>query len=188
MEQRRLVNSEYIDLRYFYAAMHVFDRMQRHRERFRLNPGSWRMYRCALGLIHKASELLLQTVPDEDRARLRANLNNDDIYLHTTRVSAITVDDNDMIFMTRNQMKDVIGYALEGCALCDKQGKDIVKCKRRKAIHGLFTHELPIFNGEGCLWNDFNIGGEDGRQLMIDMTWADAEKQKQRAEEAEKNG
>lgn len=187
-EQKRLVSSEYIDLRYLYAAMHVFERMGKHRERFKLNPGSWQSYRSAMGLIEKAAAMLIETVPVEDRARLRADLNNSDIYLHTTRVSAISVDDSDMFFLTRNQMEDVIGYALEGCELCDKRGRDIVKCKRRKAMHGLFTHELPIFNGDACLWCDYNPEGEDGRQLMIDMTWADAEKQRKRAEEAERDG
>lgn len=185
-EQRRLVNSEYIDFRFLYAAMHVFERMGTHRERFALTKDGWRLYRSALGMIHRAADELIETVPDGDRKRLRADLNNSDIYMHTTRVTEIKVDDSDMIFMTRNQMKDVVGYALQGCELCDKEGRDVAKCKKRKAIHGLFTHELPVYNGDHCLWNDFNVEGEDGRMLMKQMTWAEADRQKEMAEDGGK--
>ena len=183
-EERRLVSSEYIDMRYFFAALHVFRRMGRHKERLQLTPGAWKMYRAGLGMIDKAGQMMLKSVPEEDRARLRADLNNSDIYMHTTRVAEIKVDDSDMIFLTRNQMKDVIGYAMGDCQLCDKQGKEVVKCKKRKVLHGLFPHALPIFNGENCLWNDYNVGGGDGRELMIKMGWEDVDRDRELENEA----
>lgn len=175
----RLLATEYQDMRYLFAALHVMQRMAVHRARFRLAAGSWQKYRAAVAMMDQAAQALLSTVPDADRARLRADLNNSDIYMHTTRVSGIKVDDSDMIFVTRNQMKDVIGYAMEGCALCDKRGEDVVRCKKRKAIHGLFTHALPVFNGTACLWCDYNIGGGDGRELMMAMTRQDVEREKE---------
>lgn len=184
--QKRLVASEYADARYLYAAYKVFLRMNGHKGRWKLTKNGWRRYRQAVGLLNKAITDFEGTIPEADRRKLKRDLYSSEIYLHTCGPSHITVDDNDLIFITRNEMKDIISYAIEDCMLCDKSEKEVCRCKKRKAIDKAFTHEIPqIIDGE-CVWKSGAIRAVNERDLMYNMTWEDAERQNEIIREAEK--
>lgn len=181
----RLVASEYMDTRLMYGSFRALERMAKQKDRWKLTRNGWRYYRCALVMLRKAMDEYERTLPKEGWEQLKADLGNSDVFVHHTRFTKIQVDDNDMIFFTRNTMSKLLGYVLEGCSLCDKNEKEIVKCKKRKVISGLLTFQLPVFNGEGCFWSEYNLEGDDGVELVHRMGLKGLEEDRKRAEEAE---
>lgn len=183
IEQRRLVATEYVDARYMYAAANAFQKMERHEARWRMSENGWKFYKTAVSFMLKALDEFAKTIPDQGKRQLKADLENSRLKVHTATISGIQVDDIDMVFHTRGQLAKLMKYATADCELCDKTGKDVVKCKKRQLLESLVDFEVPVFHGESCCWNDYDIDSENGADLSLGATWesidADREKVKE---------
>lgn len=175
-EQHRVVRSEYEALRGLYCAAAMLEAMIPAMERrMKLVPGAWQKLKSAEGMLVKALKSIEETVPDADRRKLKHDLDNTEMYMRTKGAAAYSVDDEDFVYMTRNEMKAVMRFVCEPCNLCDKTGKDVTRCKRRKAINALLNFAVPEKNGEECLWVGYSTEARESLDYAVNATWEDVE-------------
>ena len=173
--EKRLVAREYEAARFLFAVSRVIGaKMPDLKRRFE------EMTRCAWNEIEQVAHLLedvktqfRRTIPESDWKKLKHDLTNTDIYMHTVGPSKFSVDDKDMVYITRDEVRALMEYIVQDCGFCDKDAKAIEKCKKRRAIAALFTHEIPgLVDGE-CIWNEYGIKTGDARKIMLEMQWED---------------
>lgn len=173
----RLVASEYYAARYLYAAARVLEKTDDLERRLKLTQNGWGELQNARNMLDSVKTVFESTVPERDKQKLFRDLENSNIFLHTVGPSEMTIDDKDMIYLTRDEVKELMEYLTSGgsCDLCEKTGKDIIRCRKRKAIEAFFVHEIPkTLDGE-CLWNTYGLMTDDAKENMLNMTWEEAE-------------
>lgn len=125
-------------------------------ERLRRVPGAWRLWRCAVGMMGRAVDAIMATLPSHqlDRVDALGRYGRVDIDLP----KACDCGGDRMIVGTANFVA-IMEAALDGqCRMCFKQGQEVSRCPLQRAL-SVEAAPKTWETASGCVYRDIAMEG-----------------------------
>lgn len=148
MEQKRLTASERQDLMHMFAAVQAMEELTSINRRLESIPGCKRLVRSARGMLRKAADEVLGSMPLEQLKSIRRQLPGLRYSIYVKNVNCRNMNE-DGLYLSYDAL-DAIAFAVKDhCITCSKNVEEQRKCKLAKALD-----ELPCVNADenarGC--------------------------------------
>ena len=148
MEQKRLTASERQGLMHMFAAVQAMEELTSINRRLESIPGCKRLVRSARGMLRKAADEVLGSMPLEQLKSIRRQLPGLRYSIYVKNVNCRNMNE-DGLYLSYDAL-DAIAFAVKDhCITCSKNVEEQRKCKLAKALD-----ELPCVNADenarGC--------------------------------------
>ena len=148
MEQKRLTASERQGLMHMFAAVQAMEELTSINRRLESIPGCKRLVRSARGMLRKAADEVLGSMPLEQLKSIRRQLPGLRYSIYVKNVNCRNMNE-DGLYLSYDAL-DAVAFAVKDhCITCSKNVEEQRKCKLAKALD-----ELPCVNADenarGC--------------------------------------
>ena len=148
MEQKRLTASERQGLMHMFAAVQAMEELSPITRRLESIPGCKRLVRSARGMLRKAADEVLGSMPLEQLKSIRRQLPGLRYSIYVKNVNCRNMNE-DGLYLSYDAL-DALAFAVKDhCITCSKNVEEQRKCKLAKALD-----ELPCVNADenarGC--------------------------------------
>ena len=148
MEQKRLTASERQGLMHMFAAVQAMEELSPITRRLESIPGCKRLVRGARGMLRKAADEVLGSMPLEQLKSIRRQLPGLRYSIYVKNVNCRNMNE-DGLYLSYDAL-DALAFAVKDhCITCSKNVEEQRKCKLAKALD-----ELPCVNADenarGC--------------------------------------
>lgn len=165
----RMVAAEYWAYRYFCAGIAAAEQFEHFRKRTKEKlPKAWSLYKCGMGMIDKAREMLYLSFTPEERGKIKREMNRDMVKLIPTGPVQPNFEELDALYLSRETVMWLVSAVVEKeCTFCDKCGDKAKRCPVKKKLDGIFAHRIPTDSRGSCIWSEY--GNANGREQWNDM-------------------
>lgn len=168
IERRNLSGNEYAALQALFCVISTFaetsPRLEKRAKKAR--PGTWRDIRMIQSAAARVLDNLLETIPPEKLAHVRADIQHTKLYIRIEPDwAAPTVSTKGFSYTPTQTLNDLLNYLVGNeCMFCTKSAKEARKCIHRKTIEDALPHSVPGGDNAECKFAGIALGLDDSRE------------------------